>query len=152
MEAYPLGRGPGHWPVVAPEYGFDYGKMGHSTWIQMGAELGFPGVILMLAFFSLVIVYLWPIASDPVKSDSAELPQYARIVIIALAGYLVASQFVSVEQLEVPYYVALLGMGVLKVNRSRFGSMLIHDESATEARRRAVLGFGSRGASYYDRG
>ena len=38
------------------------------------------------------------------------------MVIAALTGFCVAAQFVSLEALEIPYYVALLGAGALKLH------------------------------------
>jgi hypothetical protein len=39
----------------------------------------------------------------------------AQMTVAGLAGFLVSAQFVSLEALEIPYYVALLGMGALKL-------------------------------------
>ena len=38
-----------------------------------------------------------------------------RMVLASLGGFAVASQFVSLEGLELPYYIALLGAAALKV-------------------------------------
>ena len=43
------------------------------------------------------------------------LRDLARMVIASLAGFGVASQFVSLEGLELPYYVVLVGAATLKV-------------------------------------
>jgi hypothetical protein len=37
------------------------------------------------------------------------------MVIASLAGFAVAAQFVSLEGLEVPYYIVLIGAGALKL-------------------------------------
>jgi O-antigen ligase len=115
---HPLfGLGPDHWPVVARE---DYGWVGqlneaHSLWVQNAAELGFPGLILLASFYLVCIGRLWPFTyqkypvADPWTHDAA------RMVIAALIGFMVAAQFVTIKALETPYYIALLGAGVLKL-------------------------------------
>jgi hypothetical protein len=40
----------------------------------------------------------------------------SRAVIMGLAGFVVAAQFVSLEQLEIPYHLAFVGAGILKVH------------------------------------
>ena len=37
------------------------------------------------------------------------------MVLAGLVGFLIAGQFVSLEGLEVPYYVTLLGVGALRL-------------------------------------
>jgi len=39
----------------------------------------------------------------------------ARMVIASLVGFMVSSQFVSLEGLELPYYVVMIGAATLKV-------------------------------------
>ncbi|RMH08938.1 MAG: hypothetical protein D6704_02190 [Nitrospirae bacterium] len=112
-----LGVGPNHWPLVAPQYGWPLGKEGHSLWLQTGAELGLPGLLLLLLFYGLCIVRLWPLARDRIKGDEIDpwLPHVGRMVIAGHIGFMVAAQFVSLEGLELPYYVTLLGVGALKL-------------------------------------
>jgi hypothetical protein len=38
------------------------------------------------------------------------------MVIVSIIGYATAAQFISLEGLEVPYYVTLIGAGVLKLS------------------------------------
>src|SRR5262249_53185071 len=65
----PLGIGPDHWPLVAQEYGFAAGKHAHSLWLQLGAELGFPGPFCLLLFYGLCIAQLWRMARTAVHID-----------------------------------------------------------------------------------
>jgi probable O-glycosylation ligase (exosortase A-associated) len=110
-----FGAGPDHWGLVAVEYGWPRGKEAHSLWFQTGAETGFAGVAFLLGFYFFTIwrlwKFLWPNAPpvDPFVRDAA------RMVIASLAGFGVAAQFVTIEGLELPYYVTLLGMGALKL-------------------------------------
>lgn len=117
MDRYPImGCGPNHWPLIAADYGWKPGKEAHSLWMQTGAELGLIGLTLLMAFFSLCMFRLWKltwnrtVVHDPFHRDSA------RMVIASLTGFCVAAQFVSLEALEIPYYVALLGTGALKLH------------------------------------
>ena len=116
MMQHPLfGIGPHHWPELAEDYGFTKGKEGHSLWFQTGAELGIPGLAALLAFYVIVIIRLWPYHSDHSPVPDPFYRDIARMVISALVGFIVASQFVSITFLEIPYYVVLLGAGALKL-------------------------------------
>jgi O-antigen ligase len=110
-----LGLGPHHFPVVAHEYGLTHGKEAHSLWLQIGAELGVPGLVFLVAFYGLCAVRLWPIARGRIAGSDPWIPDSARMVIAALVGFGVSAQFVSLPGLETPYYVVLLGAGVLKL-------------------------------------
>ena len=54
-----LGLGPDHWPLVSHLYGYAPNKEGHSLWLQVGAELGVPGILFLLAFYLLCMTRLW---------------------------------------------------------------------------------------------
>jgi len=112
-----VGIGPDHWPRVAEQYGWlDKVKEAHSLWIQLAAELGFPGVTLLVIFFALCIVRLWPFTRERHPVADPWFHDGARMVIAALIGFTVSAQFVSIKNLEVPYYIVLLGAGVLKLS------------------------------------
>jgi putative inorganic carbon (HCO3(-)) transporter len=110
-----LGLGPDHWPLVAHEYGFNAGKEAHSLWMQTGAELGFPGVGAMLAFYALCVARLWPLARGRWPVTDPWYPDASRMVIASITGFAVSAMFVSLEGLEVPYYIVLIGAGILKL-------------------------------------
>jgi probable O-glycosylation ligase (exosortase A-associated) len=115
MKKHPiLGVGPDHFPVYVERYGFPRGKEAHSLWFQLGAELGFPGLILLLGFYFTAMRRLWPLARDRVPGADPWTTCIARMVVAALAGFLVSAQFVSLEGLEVPYYITLAGAAALK--------------------------------------
>jgi O-antigen ligase len=114
MSKHPLlGVGPDHFPLVVHEYGWPKGKEAHSLWMQIGAELGLPGLGLLLAYYGLVIKRLWPIARGVIEMDDPWLRHLAQMVIVSTTGYAVSAQFVSLEALEPPYYIAMMGAGVL---------------------------------------
>ncbi len=108
-----LGVGPDHYRSAANQR-FGRGNEAHSLWFQTGAELGFPGGGLLLFFYGSTIWLLWPITRRPEYADTP-FPENARMVIAALVGFGVSVSFVSIEALELPYYVALVGAGTLKL-------------------------------------
>jgi probable O-glycosylation ligase (exosortase A-associated) len=110
-----LGVGPDHFPLVVHEYGWPRGKEAHTLWLQTGAELGFPGLLFLFLLYGLGVARLWPLARGRLEGPDPRLRDVARMVVAALAGFAVSVQFVSTEGLELPYYVALVGAGVLKL-------------------------------------
>jgi putative inorganic carbon (HCO3(-)) transporter len=125
MVKEPLGVGPAHWGLVVEEYGFPRGKMAHTLWLQIGAELGFPGLFALLFFYLVCMVRLWPLAWGSVRVADPWFRHLACMVIAALAGFMVSAQFVSLYGLEVPYYIVLLGAGVLKLTSAADSSAVV---------------------------
>jgi probable O-glycosylation ligase (exosortase A-associated) len=121
-----FGLGPGHWPTVAHEFGWPPGKEAHSLWMQVGAENGFPGLVFLGLFYLLCVIRLLPLARERVSAADPWLPYFARMIIASLVGFAISAQFVSLMHLEVPYYIVLVGAGVLKL------------QSVAETRARAV--------------
>src|SRR5262249_19645874 len=79
------------------------------------AELGIPGVLLLAAFFLVPMVLLWPLTKKTYLVSEPWVHDAARMVIASLTGFVVAAQFVTIKFLEVPFYVVLLGCGVLRL-------------------------------------
>jgi putative inorganic carbon (hco3(-)) transporter len=127
MQNHPwTGIGPDHWPLIASQYGWPPGKECHSLWFNAGAELGFPGLILLLLFYGTVIWHCWRMqialknaASKEVDESEEQNDRWfadcGRMVTAALVGFAVSASFVSLDALEIPYYIALVGAGTLKV-------------------------------------
>jgi probable O-glycosylation ligase (exosortase A-associated) len=111
----PLGVGPGHWPLVAPQYGFPLGKQAHSLWLQLGAEFGFPGLALIMTFYVLCLIRVWPMCRERTMVPDLWYRSLARMCTASLIGFCIAAQFVSVYELEHPFYVVLIGAGLLKL-------------------------------------
>jgi O-antigen ligase len=115
MKSNPLfGVGPDNFPIVVPAYGFNRGKEAHSLWFQTGAEVGFPGMFMLLGFYAYPMWRLFLIQrrkdiEDPWLIDAS------RLVIASFSGFIVSATFVSLEGLEFPYYLGLFAAGVLKV-------------------------------------
>jgi probable O-glycosylation ligase (exosortase A-associated) len=115
IQEYPVfGVGPANWRVIASRYGWPEGKSAHSVWMETAAETGLPGALFLLLFFGTAVILLWPIArARPTDTNQYEIV-LASGVILAIVGFAVAGQFVSVPGLEVPYYVTMLGAAMLK--------------------------------------
>jgi probable O-glycosylation ligase (exosortase A-associated) len=116
MSARPVfGLGPHHFPIHAHEFGLTPGKEAHTLWLQLGAELGIPGLLFLVAYYGVCVArlvsYLW----RPGAGDDPWLTDTARMVIAAITGFAVSAQFVSLPGLEAPYYIVLLGAGALKL-------------------------------------
>jgi probable O-glycosylation ligase (exosortase A-associated) len=110
-----LGVGPDHFGQVAALYGFPPGKKAHSLWLEVGAELGFPGMLALMAYYTWCVVQLWPLTREWRPVPDPWMRHTARMIIASLVGFAVAAQFVTLEGLEAPYYIAILGAGVLKL-------------------------------------
>lgn len=109
-----FGIGPRNFPSVAERYGFTAGKEAHSTWMQTVAEMGFVGVILLLVFYLSAILKLLPLVLRRWTDDTKEESAMAAGILIALSGFFVSAQFVTMVGLEAPYYVAMAAVAIVK--------------------------------------
>lgn len=115
MKRHPLtGLGPDHWPLIAADYGWPAGKECHSLWFNAGAEFGFPGLLFLMLFYGTAIVGSWRMLCRRDLQDTW-YADAGRMVVASLVGFVVSASFVSLDALEPPYYIALLGAGTLKV-------------------------------------
>lgn len=111
-----VGVGPDHFPLIAADYGWTSGKEAHHLWLQLGAELGLPGVLLLFGFYVICVWRLWALARGRGEVPDPWFRSLAQGTIASFAGFLVASQFITLEGLELPYYVNLAGAAVLKLS------------------------------------
>lgn len=109
-----LGIGPNNWPLIASSFGWTPFKSAHSVWFQTLAETGFPGVFLLFSFFVLTMIRLWPLAREKITEENRYLVAAATGIITAIVGFMVAGSFVSLTGLEHPYYMAMMGVVILK--------------------------------------
>jgi putative inorganic carbon (HCO3(-)) transporter len=115
IQQYPgLGVGPANWRVIASSFGWPEGKSAHSVWMETAAEVGVPGALALLLFFGSALVKLWPIARQFETGENRYEAAAAAAVVLAIIGFAVSGQFVSAPGLEVPYFVTLVGIGLLK--------------------------------------
>lgn len=109
-----MGIGPRGFPAVASQYGFSAGKEAHSTWMQAIAEMGFVGCGLLMLFYLTTIFKLIPVVWKRWGPGMGEDGALATGVLIALSGFFVSAQFVTMIGLETPYYVAMVALAMLK--------------------------------------
>src|SRR5262249_31759680 len=108
--------GPWHFPLSAlNELGWGRIKEGHTLWLQIGAELGFPGFTFLLLFYGLGLIHLWPLTKEKTPVSDPWIRHIARMVITSTVGFAVAAQFISLWALEIPYYVMLVGAATIKL-------------------------------------
>ena len=89
-------------------YGWPEGKQGHSAWLQACAEHGLPGGLLLIGFFATALWIGWRIARDPEAEPWRR--DVACMLSVGLAGFATAVAFVSIDLLEVPYFLALFAV------------------------------------------
>jgi probable O-glycosylation ligase (exosortase A-associated) len=127
-----MGCGPDHWPLHAHEFGWPAGKEAHSLWVQTTVELGLPGIAMFMGFYLACISRCWRLLRNLHATDDPWFTDAARMTIASLIGFMVAAQFVSLEALEIPYYVALLGAGTLAVHARREAELAGQPEPVDE--------------------
>jgi hypothetical protein len=137
MKKYPLlGAGPDHFGIIAPEFGWPAGKEAHSLWLQVGAELGVPAMLMLVLFYGLTILKLWPVRRF--GDDADPWQRYvAYLAITSLAGFAAAAQFVTMEGLETPMYIAVIAVGTLRQTRTELPRQALKPVSVPAAARRA---------------
>jgi probable O-glycosylation ligase (exosortase A-associated) len=115
-EAPWVGIGPGHFALVSRRFGWTTIKEAHSLWLQTAAEVGIPGLVFLSLFYALTLWRLWPMLRATPEGTLSWFRSTACMVWAALVGFIVTAFFVSVEGVEIPYYVVLLAAGALKVD------------------------------------
>jgi probable O-glycosylation ligase (exosortase A-associated) len=110
-----VGVGPRAWPLAAQSYGATVAREAHSTWFQFGAEFGIPALGCLVFFYGACGARLWKYTRGRQQVADPWIRHISRMVIAALVGFAVSSQFVTVDGIEMPYYVVLIGAGLLKV-------------------------------------
>jgi putative inorganic carbon (hco3(-)) transporter len=116
IQQYPvLGVGPWNWRLIASSYGWSEGKSAHSLWMESAAEVGIPGAIALFTFFAFAGVRLWPLARTRWTNANRESGGLAAGVALGLVGFAVSAQFVTVTGLEVPYYLTLVGLILVRL-------------------------------------
>jgi len=115
IQDYPFfGVGPANWRSIASRYGWSEGKSAHSVWMELAAEAGVPASLTLLAFFVITALKLLPLARARLTDENHFATFAAQGVVLGATGFVVSGQFVSAPALEVPYYVLLVGIALLK--------------------------------------
>lgn len=117
-----FGKGPDHFPLLVQNYQiswaerafFPEGKEAHTLWLQIAAEMGIPELAFLAGYYLLTLKAIWPLVRhDNFDSQGLTEGATARMVWAALVGFFLSAQFVSLEGLELPYYITLVGLGTL---------------------------------------
>jgi len=90
----------------------------HNSFVLCFSELGLVGYFIWLTLLAATILELWPLTQLP-EDDPLDLDfrRWAKAILLALCGYLVAGFFLS-RTWEVPLYVILaMGAGLAEVAR-----------------------------------
>lgn len=87
----------------------------HSTWMQTGVDSGVPALVFQLGFFMVILARLFPYARGKIEVADPQLRIYAQMVFVALVGYCVTAQFVSLYTMEITYYTASVGLIIIKL-------------------------------------
>ena len=92
----------------------------HNTFIQAGAELGVPGLLLFIGLFVTAFVSLRRVtrharSSSPPAGDVSRL---AQTLMAALVGFAVGSFFLSLAYTDIVYTLAAFVVGLQKVARA----------------------------------
>jgi probable O-glycosylation ligase (exosortase A-associated) len=135
-----LGIGPHHFPQVASQYGWPHGKEAHTTWLQVAAEMGLPGVSMLAAFYAICWIRLIPFVRREEPGAVLCVRYLACMVCVSLVGFAVSAQFVTLTGLEVPYYVTLIGAGLLKITSPATEQVEMFEEVGDPWRSAWVLG------------
>jgi len=91
----------------------------HNTFVQIGAELGIPGLLLLLglvlsAFATLRRVTRWAARAGPGAKDLSRL---AQSLMAALVGFLVGGFFLSLAYADMLYALVALSLALAKIVR-----------------------------------
>lgn len=116
IRAHPIfGVGPDHFPLIVEEFGWPPGKEAHSLWLQLGAEVGIIGALSLLLFYLAAMWRLWRSARGSGATETERWVRHAAcMVVTSLAGFVVSVQFVTLEGLETPLYVAAIAVATLR--------------------------------------
>ena len=117
MLRFPVfGLGPRQWGNYSTTaFNWEKVKEVHNTWLQSGAELGFPGLLSLASFFGITAMHTLRLSRTRDPDTDPRQVLMAQGVLVSLVAYFVSSQFVTVYGIEVPYYVCLVGLGLLKL-------------------------------------
>ena len=115
MKDHPLhGVGPRCFNAVAKQYGLTKGKSIHNLFLQVGADLGFPGMAILVGIY---LGTMWAMIAGRkwLATTSPWYPYWVAGVVSGLAACTMSSQFIGMERVEMPYYLCTIGLAAVKV-------------------------------------
>ncbi len=89
----------------------------HNSFIQVGAELGTPGLLLFIALFATAFASLRRVARHArgAEPPAADVSRLAQTLMAALVGFVVGAFFLSLAYTDMLYTLAALAVGLRKV-------------------------------------
>ncbi len=115
IQDYPLlGVGPRCWYHVGRSYGSGYKLAVHNMFLQVSVDTGIFSGLCLLGIFLLTMKGL--AKGRKARTEySPWYPYWAAGVIAGLGTGFLCSMFLSMERVEMPYYLAMLGLATVKV-------------------------------------
>jgi len=89
----------------------------HNSFIQVGAELGTPGLLLFIGLFATAFASLRRVARYALRTEppAREVSRLAQTLMAALVGFVVGAFFLSLAYTDMLYTLAALAVGLRKV-------------------------------------
>lgn len=91
----------------------------HNSFIQVGAELGVPGLLFFLGWLAGVFGSLRRVTRQAARTSAAPIDaaRLAQALVAALVGFLVGAFFLSLPYSDVLYTLGALALGLAKITR-----------------------------------
>jgi O-antigen ligase len=91
----------------------------HNTFVQIGAEVGIPGLLLFLALLANLFLALRRVGRRAKRAGATDVARLAQTLTAALVGFVVGGFFLSLAYADMLYTLAALAMGLAKVARTQ---------------------------------
>ena len=87
----------------------------HNSFVQVGAELGIPGLVFFLALIASALGALRGRDGDQESDDAESLPELRQVLTASIVGFVVGAFFLSLAYAELLYTLIALAAGLYKV-------------------------------------
>jgi O-antigen ligase len=87
----------------------------HNSFVQVGAELGVPGLVFFLALIASAVGALRGRNGDQASDDAESLPELRQVLTASIVGFVVGAFFLSLAYAEMLYTLIALAAGLNKV-------------------------------------
>jgi O-antigen ligase len=95
-----FGVGPGNFPAITREW-----RVAHNTYTELGAEAGFPALLLFLALLVTSMRRVRRVRKLPGYAQNADIRIWTSALWAAMAGYAAGAMFASTEYNLFPYFM-----------------------------------------------
>jgi O-antigen ligase len=122
VAAYPMAEGGSDRARLLESQGRGFKwSVAHNSFLETGAELGFPGLAVFVAMLVVTVVSLRRISRRGrwARWVSAREISLAQMLIAALFGFAVSGIFVSAEYFTYLYFILAMSVGLIKLVRAR---------------------------------